>query len=123
MMPSMTDLGDIRIRLARGDEVPRLPEIERESSGRFDGIEALAGVSPDPTPVAALQDALTHANVWVAVTPRDDVVGFAYACVIDRCLHLEEVDVLPAQGRRGIGSALIRTVCARARALNSRRSP
>jgi GNAT superfamily N-acetyltransferase len=117
MMAPMTDPAGIRIRIARPEEIPRLPEIERSASARFEAIAALAGVPPDPTPVAALEDSLRQDLVWVAVAPGDEIVGFAYACVIDRCLHLEEIDVLPAHGRRGLGGALVQTVCERARAL------
>ena len=49
-------------------------------------------------------------RIWVAEVDGK-VVGFAMAGVIDGGAHLEEVDVLPAYGRRGIGSALIETVC------------
>jgi len=116
-MAPMTGPADLRIRIARPDEIPLLPEIERVSSARFDAVQSVSGVPPDPMPVAALEDALRQEHVWVAVTPGDEVIGFAYACAIDRCLHLEEIDVLPDHGRRGIGSALIEAVRERARAL------
>ncbi len=116
-MPPMTGPVDIRIRIARPEEIPRLPELEQESGIRFDAVASLAGIPSDPTSVAALEDALRQELVWVAVTPDDEVIGFAYACVIDRCLHLEELDVLPDHGRRGIGSALIEAVRERALAL------
>ena len=49
--------------------------------------------------------------MWVAEIDGGDPVGHAMAGIIDGQAHLEEVDVLPAYGRRGIGSALIETVC------------
>src|SRR5262249_4016167 len=38
-------------------------------------------------------------------------LGFAVASVVDGGAHLEELDVLPEAGRRGIGTRLVRTVC------------
>ena len=42
-------------------------------------------------------------------------VGFALCGEVDGQAHLFEMDVLPEQGRRGIGSALLELVCAQAR--------
>jgi len=49
--------------------------------------------------------------LWVAVTAEDEPVGFALLCEIDGALHLDELDVHPAHGRRGIGAALLARVC------------
>lgn len=43
-------------------------------------------------------------------------VGMAIASVREGAVHLEEMDVLPAHGRRGLGTRLLATVCAWARA-------
>ncbi len=51
----------------------------------------------------------------MAVDGADRPVGFALAIELDGRLHLEEMDVHPAHGRRGLGSALIGAVCAAAR--------
>lgn len=56
--------------------------------------------------------------LWVAVTERNRPVGFATCSRIDDAVHLDEIDVLPQYGRRGVGSLLLDVVCdwARARA-------
>ncbi len=41
-------------------------------------------------------------------------VGFALCGEVDGHAHLHEMDVLPGYGRRGIGSALLESVCERA---------
>jgi GNAT superfamily N-acetyltransferase len=46
----------------------------------------------------------------VAVDPGDVVVGFAIAREVDNTIYLQEMDVDPAHGRRGIGAALVKTV-------------
>ena len=43
-------------------------------------------------------------------------MGFAHLEMLEGCVHLEELDVHPAHGRRGVGSALVRAVCAWAQA-------
>jgi GNAT superfamily N-acetyltransferase len=39
------------------------------------------------------------------------VVGYAIAREVDDTLYLQQIDVEPRHGRRGIGAALITTVC------------
>ena len=54
-------------------------------------------------------------DVWVAVAPDDAPVGYAVAGPLAGFLHLRELSVDPAHGRRGIGAALVETVVAAAR--------
>jgi GNAT superfamily N-acetyltransferase len=108
---------DWSIRDARAFELARLAEIEHEAGARFDAIPALADVPEVLMAPGALAAALTRGQVWVAAAAEGDVpVGFAYADLVDDGVHLEELDVLPAWGRRGIGRALVATVVAHARA-------
>lgn len=102
------------VRLARADELPALERIEREAGARFAEIPALADLPDVMTPAGALPVALGREQVWVAVA-GDELVGFAYADLLDDAVHLEELDVLPAWGRRGIGAALVDAVVADAR--------
>lgn len=53
----------------------------------------------------------THGLLWVALQ-HDAPVGFALVDLLASGRpHLEEIDVLPQHGQRGIGAALVRTVC------------
>jgi len=105
------------IRLARASELPRLADIERLAGARFDTIPELADVPEVLMPPGALVEALARDQVWVAAARADDApVGFAYADLLDHAVQLEELDVLPDWGRRGIGRRLIETVIANARA-------
>ena len=104
------------IRLARASELPRLREIEHLAGARFDAIAELADVPEVLAPPGALVEALERDQVWVAAALADDApVGFAYADLLDDAVHLEELDVLPDWGRRGIGRRLVETVIADAR--------
>jgi GNAT superfamily N-acetyltransferase len=47
----------------------------------------------------------------VAVDKQDVVVGFAITREVDDTIYLQEMDVDPAHGRRGLGAELVETVC------------
>jgi ribosomal protein S18 acetylase RimI-like enzyme len=105
------------IRPARLDELPALGAIEREAGRRFDDVAWLADVPELLAPIEALRAACDRDQVWVATSTRDGaLVGFAYVDVVDGAAHLQELDVLPSWGGRGIGRALIAAVFADATA-------
>jgi 4-diphosphocytidyl-2-C-methyl-D-erythritol kinase len=55
-------------------------------------------------------------QVWVAC-PEDGVpVGMVIASLREGAVYIEELDVLPEHGRRGLGARLLGRVCAWARA-------
>jgi GNAT superfamily N-acetyltransferase len=106
----------IEIRPATAEDVPFLPAIESAACSLFDQIPVTASLPLYLTPVEDFQEAQRHGLLWVAEAAPGDLVGFALAERVDGALHLEELDVLPAYGRRGIGARLVRTVCDWARA-------
>ena len=56
-------------------------------------------------------DAARYGRLWVALA-GDVPVGFALVKMLgDDLPHLDEVDVEPAHGRRGLGTALVQAVC------------
>jgi GNAT superfamily N-acetyltransferase len=103
------------IRLARLDELPRLTDIERQAGARFAVYPFANRTTQILTPPEALQEGIGHQRLWVTVTADDHPVGFALASVVEANAHLDELDVLPEHGRRGLGAALVDTVCAWAR--------
>ena len=58
-----------------------------------------------------LEEARAQGHLWVAVSAEDGPVGFAQVVILDQTAHLDELDVVPERGRRGIGSRLLETVC------------
>jgi GNAT superfamily N-acetyltransferase len=72
---------------------------------------ASESVLNEATDYRTFAEAARQGLLWVALA--DDVpVGFALVQMLaDDVPHLDEVDVEPSHGRRGIGSALVRTVC------------
>ena len=99
------------IRLARRDEVERLGMIERTAGDLFAGTDIAAdlnGSTFDPDDLAEL---IELGQVWVACFDDDLPVGFVIVLKFGDVRHIEEVDVLPEFGQRGIGTALLEHVC------------
>jgi len=100
---------DYVVRLAGPEHVDQLPGIEREAATRF-GDSLPESVLSHVTPVDDLAAAQQAGLLWVALEPAGVPVGFAVASANGRRVHLEELDVLPAHGRKGVGSALVEAV-------------
>jgi GNAT superfamily N-acetyltransferase len=100
------------IEPAREDDLAKLRRVEIAANALFEG-RAVAGVVADD---ATGFDELAHAHaaglLWVARAPDGEPVGFALCERVDGAVHLEEMDVDPAHGRRGLGRALLEAVVA-----------
>ena len=106
----------IRMRVEADD--PALVKVENRASELFrdHGFPDVADASiPD---VAVLRAMMAGQKVWVATDKAGYPAGFAVAGEIDGYLHLRELSVDPAHGRKGVGTALVETVLAEARAGN-----
>ncbi len=111
------------IRLALPQEIAFLPEIQLRAATRFP-----EAVLPEPmrstytVPRAILEDAVIGGRVWVAIVDGQsapagycvlrDAIGFAV---------LEQVDVLPEYGKRGLGRLLVAEAIQKTVALGYRR--
>ncbi len=99
-----------------------LPAIEAAAEALFPSGR-LGAAMGSTRPLAVLQLAQAQGLLWVALDADDTPVGFAMARWLDaaghasklRTLHLQEMDVHPEHGRRGLGSALVRHVAEEAR--------
>jgi len=111
-------LSPYRIRRAQETDVPLLPPLEREAVGLFQGMREELGLGPvvQVTSTHTLRAAAKEGRLWVAVAGDDRPVGFALIFEIDNNIHMHQLNVLPAHGRRGLGTALANEVCAWARA-------
>ena len=100
-----------RVIEARPDDLPSLPAIELAAARLLAG-HAPESVLTEATDYEVLKEAQRHGRLWVALA--DDVpVGFAHVAVIEPTVaHLEEIDVHPDHGRRGLGRRLVMAVCA-----------
>lgn len=66
-------------------------------------------------PLEALTSLVAIGQVWVGCVEHDLPVGMIVASVREHAVYIEEMDVLPAHGRRGLGGRLLECVCAWAR--------
>ena len=98
------------ITAARLQDLPRLSAIELAAARLLEG-HAPESVLNETTSLDVLKQAQRDGRLWVALA--DDVpVGFAHVEVIEPdAVHLEEIDVHPEHGRRGLGATLVLRVC------------
>jgi GNAT superfamily N-acetyltransferase len=79
--------------------------------------QLLRGHAPEPVlretiDSAILLEAARYGRLWVALSDAAPV-GFAQIEMLAADMpHLNEIDVEPSHGRRGLGTALVRAVCA-----------
>ena len=101
------------IALASPDDVGALPEIERLAGLQFKAYPELGipeQMYDQPNSVDTFAAAQRAGRLWVARAEALPV-GFALVVEVDRFAHLDELDVLPSHGGRGIGTALLAAVC------------
>jgi GNAT superfamily N-acetyltransferase len=99
-----------KITAARPKDLPLLTAIELAAAKLLAG-HASESVLAETTSHEVLKAAQSHGHLWVALA--DDVpVGFAHVEVLEPSVaHLEEIDVHPEHGRRGIGTRLVMAIC------------
>ncbi len=84
-----------RIRPARAAEVEAIRAIERAAGQSFASVGYPDVARHEPTPAAALRDAVTDGALFVAATPADAPVGFVICTEIDGDLYVQELAVHP----------------------------
>jgi GNAT superfamily N-acetyltransferase len=85
-----------------------LQEIEAAAGLRFVNVGLPEIAASPPTEISRLQSALDAEALWVADLADAGIVAFAVTETLASSLHLSELSVLSAHGRRGVGAALVR---------------
>jgi GNAT superfamily N-acetyltransferase len=99
---------------ARPLDLPLIGAIELAAARLLAG-HAPEAVLNEVTSELELRDAQSDGRLWVALS-GDRPVGFAHVELLEpNAAHLEEIDVHPDHGRRGLGSRLVAEVCSWAR--------
>jgi ribosomal protein S18 acetylase RimI-like enzyme len=100
----------LKIRLANAEELEHLRQIEAAAGRRFVDVGMADVAARPPVALAVLEAAAAAGLLWVAEDPEAGAVGFALVRALSASMHLEEISVAPSQGRRGIGTSLMRHV-------------
>jgi ribosomal protein S18 acetylase RimI-like enzyme len=95
------------IRLAGVADLPALQDIERATGRAFRGIGMPEIAADDPPSLAELTGYQQAGRAWVTAAPDGHPVAYLLAGPVDGNLHIEQVSVHPACGRRGLGRALL----------------
>jgi GNAT superfamily N-acetyltransferase len=104
------------IRPARPGDLAALPEIERAAAALFAEFGLAERFAAVLTGFEHLESGCAAGRLWVATDAAGVPVGFALASLLGDAAHLDELDVHPDHGRRGLGRALVAEVVAWARA-------
>lgn len=102
----------MKIELARKHHLSKIPAIEQAAAAMFPEDYLPSPIRFEVTDPETLREAQAGSRLWVATIKPGKVVGFAMADVIDGQAHLDEMNVVPDFGRRGIGTELIQVVMA-----------
>jgi predicted N-acetyltransferase YhbS len=99
------------IRSAHAEELSLLAQIERSAAALFLDTPYAFLANDEPLSLEFVRQRFQVGQVWVAVDPQNVVVGFAITRELDDTIYLQEMDVAPAHGQKGLGSAFVETVC------------
>jgi putative acetyltransferase len=101
---------DYVITPAAPQHLAALGAVELGAATRFRGWHVPAAMFEEATPLSVFEAAQASGHLWVALSPAGDCVGLALVEPSGERLHLEELDVLPEHGGRGLGRALVNEV-------------
>ena len=99
-----------KIVRATNRHLAAIPAIESAAAAIFSEADLPPEVRYRVTDARTLHEAQQEGQIWVATDLHETPVGFAMAALVDGNPHLDEMDVLPAHSRNGIGTRLVQTV-------------
>jgi len=112
MLEQMTR-GTVEYRIGRGEAsaLSALPGIDHAAGAIFSEEDIPAQNRVHGLPQVFFEDAFREDRLFVAnEEPGGAPIGFAATTQVDGSLHLFQVSVLPAHGRKGVGRALVEAV-------------
>ena len=105
-----TQAEPVRILLAEKQHLKWIPAIELAGASLFTESDLPQNIRHRVTDLKTLLEAQVEHRLWIALNSTNKAVGFAMVDVVDGMAHLDELDVVPEYGRRGIGSRLLQEV-------------
>jgi len=103
-------------RPPRRDELETLRSIERDAGRAFAALGMPEIAADEPPSLVELESHRANGCAWVAVDAQDRPIAYLLSSIIDGCPHIDQVSVISAHARRGLGAALIEHLAAIARA-------
>ncbi len=100
------------IRNARPDDIPALRDIERAAGQLFADVGMSLVANDEPFSEETFRGYQDCGRAWVAADDFDHPIGYLVADILDGNAHIEQVSVLPANMRTGVGRALIEHLAA-----------
>jgi GNAT superfamily N-acetyltransferase len=98
------------VTLAGKEHLAAIGPIETAAATLFSEADLPTDIRYRVTATDILREAQDDARIWVALADGDLPVGFAMATLVDNEAHLDELNVMPNYGRRGIGTELVKAV-------------
>ena len=98
------------IRDARLDDIAALRDIERAAGRLFAEIGMTEIADDEPLSDETLRGYRSRGRAWVAIDDSDRPIGYLVIDILDGNAHIEQLSVLPANMRKGLGRALIEHV-------------
>lgn len=95
------------IRAAHPHEIRLLPQIENAADARYARVGLKLVVDMPAHSIAVLEESRRKGLLWLAVSPRGHVVGFALMQIEHGVAWIEQLSVLDRWQERGFGGALI----------------
>jgi len=114
-------LVELLVEPARAGDVEHLAGVELRAAALFSPDDLPRALADEATPVETFRAAQGEGRLWVARAETGLPVGFALLEARGRDACLEELDVDPAYGRRGLGRRLVEAVRDAARERGHRR--
>ncbi|HEX5659534.1 MAG TPA: GNAT family N-acetyltransferase [Polyangiales bacterium] len=95
------------LRLATSQEIATLPSLEMASAQRFQNSPHPACAEGQPISEGLHARWLSHDGVWVAESPRGEIVGFVDWIPMALDMYVVELDVHPDHAGKGLGRQLL----------------
>lgn len=94
------------IRPAASADLAEIPKVELAAAALFSEADLPQRLRYKVIAAADLSRAMRDGRLWVALVDAR-IAGFVMANIVDGQAFLDELDVHPAFGRRGIGTSLV----------------
>lgn len=98
---------EIKIRSGTQDDLPHLAGVERDAAQLYATVGYDYCVDGPVRDREECERALNDGAVFVAVSPKDEIAGFALAWRVDRAAHLLELGVSQQYQGHGFGRRLV----------------